>query len=382
MRQVTLILVAMACAGASSPPSAGVHRALDEALSLMPTSLQDDALLARLRRTAIAGDATAANLLGSMYYLGTRVGQNTTEAMEWLRIAASTGNTAAQRSVGLMYREGAGVSPNKREAVQWFLRAAESTGDDVLVERREAQAALCYAFLMGDGVEQNDAVGANWCRKAAQNGDVPSFAWMGRLYFEGRGVPQDLEQSIEWYRRAAGYGDMQAEMQLPDLHERHGKHTERAARASLVTQQGSTEEVSSPHRTAWWMQSACLWGTVLAIVLLGKTEHMQQLLAQLWRQPPQAQAQAPLRREPVHGSNTITVEGTAVVVSRQMCREGLAGNAVLRGRSHEPPPDLCCPISCELFEEPVVAADGTFPPHCLLLPSPAFHCCNSSRTHA
>lgn len=329
--------------------TAGVSRALDEALSLLPSELADDAVLERLHRTAMAGDAVAQRHLGAMYYMGERVNQNTTEAMLWLRQAASTGDVSSQRSVGLMYREGAGVSQNKHEAVQWFLRAAESTGEDVLVERREAQAALCYAFLLGDGVEQNDAIGAAWCQKAAENGDVASFAWMGRLHLEGRGVPQDIEESIRWYQKAAGYGDRKAEVQVQDLQEpeRRSKHTKRAARSSPLPE--DPPQVEPTESNSPWLHlllSAMLWGTVILIVCLGKSGQMQVLVGRLCKMEPKRVDCNKRAADESRSKHDDTCK-------HQSCP------AVLQQMAQSPPDAICCPITQEVVHEPVLlVGDG------------------------
>jgi TPR repeat protein len=59
-----------------------------------------------------------------------------------------------------MLREGKGLAKDDKQATMWFRRAAESGGEDThwetLGERRQAQAELGYAYMMGHGIEQSD----------------------------------------------------------------------------------------------------------------------------------------------------------------------------------------------------------------------------------
>ena len=57
--------------------------------------------LAETRKKAEQGDAAAQNELGVMYYSGTGVPKNSTEAVKWFRKAARQGNAAAQFNLGV-----------------------------------------------------------------------------------------------------------------------------------------------------------------------------------------------------------------------------------------------------------------------------------------
>ena len=63
----------------------------------------------RYEKEAAAGDATAMNNLGTLYYYGHGVPQDYSKAREWYEKAAAAGNAAAMRNVGLLYHNGQGV---------------------------------------------------------------------------------------------------------------------------------------------------------------------------------------------------------------------------------------------------------------------------------
>jgi len=59
--------------------------------------------------------------------------------------------------------------------------------------------------------------GAEWYRKAADQGDQEAQYYLGVCYADGRGVPKDLSKAAEWWRKAADQGDGRAQNNLAEL---------------------------------------------------------------------------------------------------------------------------------------------------------------------
>src|SRR3990167_2084457 len=78
-----------------------------------------------------------------------------------------------------------------------------------LAEKGDAALAQLYLGLMyaqGQGVPQDYAEAARWYRRAAEQGyDAAQFR-LGMLYFEGEGFPQDYKEAMRWIRLAADQG--------------------------------------------------------------------------------------------------------------------------------------------------------------------------------
>ncbi len=79
--------------------------------------------------------------------------------------------------------------------------------------RRAAEQGLAHAqnwlgtmYFNGRGVPQDDEEAVRWFRRAAEQGLAHAQNWLGTMYFNGRGVPQDDEEAVRWYRRAAEQG--------------------------------------------------------------------------------------------------------------------------------------------------------------------------------
>ena len=78
-----------------------------------------------LRALAEAGIADAQFRLGQIYYKGSGVPQDYSEALHWFGQAAEQGYPAAQTNLGAMYYYGYGAPKDFKEAEFWFRKSAE-----------------------------------------------------------------------------------------------------------------------------------------------------------------------------------------------------------------------------------------------------------------
>ena len=77
---------------------------------------------------------------------------------------------------------------------------------------------LGLRYYRGDGVPQNSYKALEWMRVAAENGDVPAQAALGRLYFTGlEEMGSDLQESEKWVSSAAAGGDVESKELLPQV---------------------------------------------------------------------------------------------------------------------------------------------------------------------
>ncbi len=85
-----------------------------------------------------------------------------------------------------------------------------------LAERGDARAQyfLGSMYAEGEGVPEDYAEAAKWYHLAAERGDAEAQFSLGGLYFYGAGVPRGLAEAVKWYRRAAERGDAEAQIQL------------------------------------------------------------------------------------------------------------------------------------------------------------------------
>src|SRR5712671_1222902 len=101
-------------------------------------------------------------------------------------------------------------------------KAPAAREDDELARLRQdaergdprAQFRLGVQYATGTGVTEDDAVAAEWIRKAADQGLIDAEFNLGLMYADGNGVPQDSAQAVAWLRKAANKGDARAQSNL------------------------------------------------------------------------------------------------------------------------------------------------------------------------
>ena len=87
------------------------------------------------------------------------------------------------------------LSEQHQDAVQLLDEAYEG--------QSEAQLALAYWYLSGDGVEQNDEKAAEWFETAASAGSPEAQTQLGLMYFSGSGVQVSQADAVTWIGLAA-----------------------------------------------------------------------------------------------------------------------------------------------------------------------------------
>ncbi|MEI9960672.1 MAG: tetratricopeptide repeat protein [Limisphaerales bacterium] len=110
---------------------------------------------------------------------------------------AEKGDVKAQSTLADSYYG----ATNYTEAANWCRRAAEQ-GD------LNAQKNLGWMYKVGEGVPQDDTESGKWYHKAAEQGDAQAQSTLGGMYERGQGLTQDYAEAVKWYRRAAEQGDI------------------------------------------------------------------------------------------------------------------------------------------------------------------------------
>ena len=77
-----------------------------------------------------------------------------------------------------------------------------------------AQYFLGVMYANGQGVPQDTAEAVTWFRKAADQGFAAAQYFLGVLYAGGEGVPQDAAEAVRWFRQAAEQGYVFAQYNL------------------------------------------------------------------------------------------------------------------------------------------------------------------------
>ena len=213
-----------------------------------------------LRKAALAGDATAAALVGQIYAQGGDAPPNYVEAGLWFNRAAQAGHREAATALGLMHLTGMGVPVDGAEAARWFQRARDTAlrvppgdpahllfpdcdapGGRIDVRSWFAAAAgagdhrACYhlgvCLLAGVGGDPAPASAAPLLRHAAERLPAAQSLY-GQMLSLGQGIDRDETAARDWLSRAAasGVADAQASLAEMYLNGRGGPPDEAASR--------------------------------------------------------------------------------------------------------------------------------------------------------
>jgi TPR repeat protein/serine/threonine protein kinase len=87
-------------------------------------------------------------------------------------------------------------------------RRAEVWGRAAARGLPEGEWLLGCCFLIGAVVDKDEALGATWIRKAADQDFALAQGEMGDCYRNGLGVARDPVEAVRWYRRGAEQGDL------------------------------------------------------------------------------------------------------------------------------------------------------------------------------
>lgn len=100
------------------------EKASDNENGMQPKTPKEEAVVTKLKKDAVAGNAEAQNNLGWIYFNGHGATQDPQEGMKWFRMAAAQGNAQAMLNLGGLYRNGQGVAQDYVRAQMWFGLAA------------------------------------------------------------------------------------------------------------------------------------------------------------------------------------------------------------------------------------------------------------------
>ena len=82
-----------------------------------------------------------------------------------------------------------------------------------------AQYYLGIMYTNGEGVPEDDRQAAFWFQKSARQGNAQAQYHLGILYANGTGVPEDAPQAVSWFRKSAEQGNTRAQFNLGVMYE-------------------------------------------------------------------------------------------------------------------------------------------------------------------
>ncbi|WP_017788614.1 tetratricopeptide repeat protein [Aeromonas dhakensis] len=201
-----------------------------------------------------------------------------TDAVKWLERSAELGNRDAQYLLGERYAQGKGVVKRPDLAQRWNDRAAAQQQLDALLQQAK-QVAPANAFAA--------------YQRAANAGSAEAELWLGMAYLAGEQIPTDPALGCYWLELAAGHGSHEAEYQLSLQQVDQKQHVywlEKAANggipkalfelAELQHKQGELEQARASYAKAaqqGHMLAQYTYGEMLRLGQGGKEDYAQAL---------------------------------------------------------------------------------------------------------
>ena len=146
------------------------------------------------------------------------VPQDDKEAIKWWRLAAEQGNTEAKGLLDLL------TNSNKTTITVQLMRQAVKARDNKdykkaleilkpLAEQGEAKAQVYLGemYFNGKGVPQDDKQAVKWWKLAAEQGVALAQFSLGLIYEHGQGVPQDYALAHMWFNLCGSSRDQDCE---------------------------------------------------------------------------------------------------------------------------------------------------------------------------
>ena len=192
----------------------------------------------------------AQNEVAACYRDGDGIPVNFTESFKYMYKAATNPKPWGPSFCNLaeMYRLGIGTPKNLEEAFKWYYKGTGTEKIPYVITDEETIAkcmyAVGYAYLMGEGVQQNGTKATFWMEKSYEHGytkvagtlalaylsgeldieknEVEGVKWlkrtdidhdgywqyeMGKVYKYGIGnTPINKEEALKWFRKASANG--------------------------------------------------------------------------------------------------------------------------------------------------------------------------------
>ncbi len=188
--------------------STAAFAGLSEALTAFEIKRYDQAF-SEFSYLADEGDATAYYYLGKMYAQGLGVEKDEQRAVEYYQKAEKAYNIdAAYELAEMLLAEAKDKNDERFQTGLKYLKRAAYAG------QANALNQLGEMYEQGNNVTKDYKSAFGFYLMGALKGDAKSQFNVARLYFSGKGAPQDYENGLKWMSRAARQGYVLAQKEL------------------------------------------------------------------------------------------------------------------------------------------------------------------------
>ncbi len=156
----------------------------------------DERALTLFNMAANAGEEYGYYNAGRCYYNGWGCVRDYNQAFRCFDQACRLGHPTVKSFLAQCYFWGRGVEPNYETAVRMM--------NDLIREKKDYPKVLMgYCCLYGKGINADPAEGKRLLEEAAQANDGQAWMFLGDMYDQGIGVPENITMAVSCYQKAA-----------------------------------------------------------------------------------------------------------------------------------------------------------------------------------
>lgn len=144
-----------------------------------------------LKRSADLGNAYSALMLGDIFYLGTDVPVNKSQALLWYKKSAVLGNDVAQDHVGQAYGLGVVYKKDRYLSDHWLHKS-------IMQGNADAEMHWVFFHLMPHMTEEQNKQVFYLSKDAAEKGNTMGMNAVAYLYLNGVGTPKNPVLAYKW----------------------------------------------------------------------------------------------------------------------------------------------------------------------------------------
>jgi len=145
--------------------------------------------------------------VGRCYYFGWGAERNYLEAFRWFTKADQDGHPSAKWYLAYCYCMGRGTAEDPAKGMQ-MIRALQHKNQNYPKE------LLGYCLLFGKGTYPDYVQAKRVLEDAAQGGSAAAWKYLGDMYDQGLGVPENVPAAVDCYQKALKAGDLTASREL------------------------------------------------------------------------------------------------------------------------------------------------------------------------
>lgn len=158
--------------------------------------------------------------IGKFYSDGTGTEKAYEKALKWylqvVELNEKETTNVAQNNIGLLYYRGNGVTQDKKEALKWLQLAVDNGNTGAVNNLKFVKGQLLYQeareLIKTNPSEADRKKAFELMLQAAKNDHGWAMFYTAKNYEEGKGTPQNYEQTLHWYRLLADLNHQAAPM--------------------------------------------------------------------------------------------------------------------------------------------------------------------------